>query len=147
MINIFCGATQFAPERYMFEELKSNRDCSNNIFVVPDRYTLSTEKNIFEYLDITSAFDIDVLTLSRLASRLMPNYQVLSKSVSIMIVRKLLQDNKQKFKCFNKTLLTSGFAENIKRKGILNALSEIYMLPWKEFYLKQHMGYFFVVGR
>ena len=113
MINIFCGTTLFAPNKYLFDALKNQRYSGNNIFIVPDRYTLSTEKAIFDNLQITSAFDIDVLTLSRLANKLMPQYKTLSKTVSVMIVRKLLEDNKNKFKCFNKTLLSSGFAEDL----------------------------------
>lgn len=112
MLNIFCGATLFAQDKDMFEVLKSNRN-TNNIFIVPDKYALTTEKNIFDSLDIKSAFDLDVLTLSRLASKIMPDFSDINKTTGVMIVKKILLDNKPKFKCFNKTLLSAGFSEDL----------------------------------
>ncbi len=114
MLNIFCGTTLFAQDKSLYNVLKSNRNGkTHNIFIVPDRYTLSTEKAIFESLNITSAFDIDVLTLSRLASRIMPAFSGINKTTSIMIIKKILLNNKSKFKCFNKALLSAGFSEDL----------------------------------
>ncbi len=116
MLNIYCGKTLFEGYSHLLKRLKENRKTelfSSHIFVVPDRFSMACEKDIFEYLGIESTFDIKVLTLSRFASMLLGEAAVLSKASSSMIVQKILIDNKKSLKCFYKTKLTSGFANEL----------------------------------
>ena len=103
---------------------KTNYDClftlidmvkdkpGRHIFVVPDRMSVVCEKAIFERLNIESTCNIEVMTLSRIASRVLKNIQVITKTASVMILQKILNQNKQNLKCFNKTI-TSDLASNI----------------------------------
>lgn len=117
MLNIYCGKTLFDGYKHLMKRLEENRKSklfSSHIFVVPDRFSMACEKDIFEYLNIESTFDIKVLTMSRFASQLIgAATSVISKSVSTMIVQKILLDNKKDLKCFFKTRLTSGFASEL----------------------------------
>ncbi len=117
MLNIYCGKTLFDGYKSLFARLKAVRQAefgASHIFVVPDRFSMSCEKDIFEYLNIESTFDIKVLTMSRFASAIISKkINVVPKSTSSMLVQKILIDNRAKLKCFSKTKLTSGFASEI----------------------------------
>ena len=84
---------------------KTNYDClftlidmvkdkpGRHIFVVPDRMSVVCEKAIFERLNIESTCNIEVMTLSRIASRVLKNIQVITKTASVMILQKILNQN------------------------------------------------------
>ena len=83
--------------------------------VVPDRTTLNVEKRIFESLNLDSTFDIEVITLSKLASRvlgLMPQ-KLLSKQSGLLFTTKIILNNKHKLKAFTRASEFLGFSENI----------------------------------
>jgi len=107
MANIFYGKTNHDCVNSLINKLKQNyvKDSnSKHYFIVPDRISVLTEVKIFNALNIESTCNIEVLTLSRLASRLMQDVDVISKTSSCMIFQKLLKDNRQNLKCFNKNI-------------------------------------------
>ncbi len=117
MLNIYTCRTLFDGYEPLMKRLEANRKAkifASHIFVVPDRFTMQCEKDIFEYLNIDSTFDIRVLTLSRFAGELIGAAKgVLSKQASTMIIQRLLLKNKSNLKCFNKTKLNYSFASEI----------------------------------
>jgi len=117
MLNIYCGKTLFEGYTHLMKRLKDNRKTGlfdSHIFVVPDRFSMACEKDIFDYLNIESTFDISVLTMSRFASQILgSNVKVLPKTISSMIVQKILIDNKKSLKCFHKTRLAASFAKEL----------------------------------
>ena len=107
MSNIFYGKTNHDCIGGLIEKLKQNyfKDPqAEHLFIVPDRISVLTEVKIFEYLNIESTCNIRVLTLSRLASMVMQDMMVIPKTSSCMIFQKLLKDNRENLKCFNKRL-------------------------------------------
>ncbi len=105
MSNIFFGKTNVDCAVGIIEQLKKNFNLNkkaHHIVIVPDRISVLTEINIFNALNIESTCNIEVLTLSRLASRVAVDIDVISKTSSCMILQKLLKDNKKDLKCFNK---------------------------------------------
>ncbi len=117
MLNIYCGKTLFDGYKPLMKRLESNRKLGlfdSHIFIVPDRYTMACEKDIFDYLNIESTFDIRVLTLSRFASEMLEDKSgFISKNISCMIIQRLLYEGKQNLKCFNKTKINYSFASEI----------------------------------
>ena len=112
MKNIFLGATNFDCQEAIIDKLGQNlRDGGHHIFLVPDRTTVNVEKRIFEKLNIESTCDVEVLTLSRLASRIIKDANIISKQASCMILQKLLRENRDKLLCFKK--IDADLAENI----------------------------------
>lgn len=77
-------------------------DDGHRIIIVPDRMTVVCEKKIFEQLKISSTCDIEVVTISRLSSRILPNVSVISKNTSVMLIQKILSQNRDKLKYFGK---------------------------------------------
>lgn len=107
MSNIFFGKTNLDCQEGIIEKLKQNYFAdpnSNHLVIVPDRISVLTEVKIFDRLNIQSTCNIRVLTLSRLASIVMEGGNVIPKTTSCMIFQKLLKDNKQDLKCFNKKI-------------------------------------------
>lgn len=105
MSNIFYGKTNLDCVRGLIEKLKKNYQedpQAEHLFIVPDRISVLTEVKIFESLGIESTCNIRVLTLSRLASMVMEDMTVIPKTSSCMIFQKLIKDNRQQLKCFNK---------------------------------------------
>ena len=103
--NIFFSATSCGGTSALIEKLKQNyarEPLSRHIFIVPDRVSVLTEIKIFESLNIESTCTIEVMTLSRLANKVLDNTKVVSKTTSCMILQKLLSEKKDVLKCFNK---------------------------------------------
>lgn len=103
--NIFFSATSCDGADALIEKLKQNyfkNPLSRHIFIVPDRVSVLTEIKIFESLNIESTCTIEVMTLSRLAGKVLEDTKVISKTTSCMILQKLLSENKNLLKCFNK---------------------------------------------
>jgi len=105
MTSIFFGRTSDDCFQGMLSHLKQNgKKTCHYIFVVPDRMTVIAEKKVFEKLNIESTCNIEVLTLSRLFSKLVHDKTIISKTASCMILQKILKDEKSNLKCFNKNV-------------------------------------------
>lgn len=100
-MNIYFSKTFDGGFDALIERLKKNREeGTHHIFIVPDRMTVFAEKRIFEKLNISSTCDIEVLTISRLASRVINNTSYIKKTSSCMIVQKILKEERKNLKCF-----------------------------------------------
>ena len=84
---------------------KSNLDVMHTI-IVPDRASLEMERLILQ--EIGGSFNVQVLTFRRLASRILPKYEYLSKQAGIMALAGIIQDNKPNLKCFTKGVDSPG---------------------------------------
>ena len=106
MTNIFFGKTNEDCLCSLLLELKKNYSLANShhVFVVPDRMSVICEKRIFEFLGIESTCNIEVLTLSRLASRIAYSGKIISRTTSVMLLQKILSKfqraEEKKLKCF-----------------------------------------------
>ena len=101
---------------------------SSNFILVPDKFSLNAEKSVFDLLDIKSTFNIDVVSFNRLAYRVFEkeNLNILSKRKGLILVNKILLENKDSLTTFNKLIGKAGLTENIyetimqfKSSGIL----------------------------
>lgn len=95
------------------EEVITNCKSGSHIFVVPDRFAMSYEKKLFEVLHTEALFNMEVVTLSRLASRYFGINSNLQRIDGVMLVQKILSTNKLKFKVFGNSIASAGFAEII----------------------------------
>jgi len=100
----------------VLNKLKSQFKLGGKHFVVvPDRITLNVEKRIFESLNLNSTFDIEVITLSKLANRVlgMIPQKLLNKQSGLLFTTKIILNNKNKLKAFTRASEFLGFSENI----------------------------------
>ena len=88
----------------------------NHIVLVPDRYTLSLEKLIYGSLQGKGSFNITVLTLNRLASRLALKQKYLSVNGAVMTVRKAVKDVFNSLKYYQKSSQFAGFSKSVYKE-------------------------------
>jgi ATP-dependent helicase/nuclease subunit B len=104
----------------VLQKLKLQSEMSpqtQHFLVVPDRVTLNAEKRLFEHLNIQSTFSVEVITLSKLANKVLKNTlnakKVLTKQSGIMLTTKVVLNNKQHLKAFSRATHFTGFIENV----------------------------------
>jgi len=90
--------------------------CDEEIeIIVPDKLSLFMEKFLFEKLNIESSFNIKVSTLNRFAKKnvVVPKEQQISSHGSVLLVYKILNDNREKFSSLKSQRYSFTYAENI----------------------------------
>ncbi|MBQ3041906.1 MAG: hypothetical protein IJD47_01780, partial [Clostridia bacterium] len=114
MITIYKNSTTKQCAMQIVQALKrvdkSNLDVMHTV-IVPDRSTLEMERLILQ--EIGGSFNVQVLTFRRLASRILPKYEYLSKQAGIMALAGIIQDNKRNLKCFTKGVDSPGFVADM----------------------------------
>ena len=115
MINLIYGDNCYDCDREILERLKQNRldKGANHILLVPDKFSVSMEKMVFNHLEIESFCDIEVYTLTRLANETIKKQNILDKTSAVMLIQKIILDNTDKFSCFAKAIKDSNFATTI----------------------------------
>lgn len=99
-----------APFVSLFEE--------DQIIIVPDRYSLITEKLVFEKLGINSTLNIKVMGINRFASLILQKQNAMPKSMSnngaLIALGKAVYEEKDNFKFFPKSNIDVSFLQQIK---------------------------------
>ncbi len=96
--------------------LAKNMDgTSKNIVIAPDRFTASVERGLISALGIESTFGIEVMSFTRLASKLIGNdiKKCLTPEGSVMLIGKVIADNRDKLCYYQKVALQEGFASEL----------------------------------
>lgn len=98
----------------MLKELKQ-RLGESNIVIAPDRFTVSVERGIISSLNLESSFGIDVMSFTRLADKLVGKdiKKCLTPEGSVMLIAKVISDNRNKLEYYNKVALAEGFASEL----------------------------------
>ena len=75
---------------------------------VPDRYTLTAEREIFSALG--GAFDVEVLTFNRLFSKYFHGKSYLPRHGAVMLLKRVIEENKDGLTCLWRSAQFKGFA-------------------------------------
>lgn len=106
--KILCSNSLIGGFYCLLDDVKKSSEnvFSENIIIVPDKFTLNAERLVFDYLDIESSFNIQVMSLTRLVNKVLAgkldDRQVLSRNIGQMVITKILLDNKQKLGIYKK---------------------------------------------
>jgi ATP-dependent helicase/nuclease subunit B len=89
------------------------------IIIVPEQFTLETQKDIVNLHPSSGIMQIEVLSFQRLAYRIFDeigggNKTLLGNTGKGMIIRKVIEDNKDKLAVFHKNCEKSGFIKELK---------------------------------
>lgn len=115
-INIIAGKCSENNNRQIFEILKSRDKNKKHIIIAPDRCLFSLEKSLFDELGESCFFDISVASITSLSKKILNkkhDKKILTKNSGIALVRKLLNDNKEKLLSFKRASGFMGFAKTI----------------------------------
>lgn len=103
-LNLFYGRTYFESFEKIINDLKKNYSKEENyLFIVPDRFTLFTEKYVMDKLNLRVAFNIDILTLNTLANRNCLINDYVDNETATMILSKVIFNIKDKLKVLKST--------------------------------------------
>lgn len=108
MLEIIYGKSGSGKSLKLYNDIKENLSKEKIFFIVPEQGNLTAEQNLLHNLKITSLLNIEVLTLSRMASRILDeiggNENVsLSKSGKAMIIYDILNKQKNNLKFLGKS--------------------------------------------
>ncbi len=108
-IKLITGATAFEAAKNTIKQIDVSDFDKQNLVVVPDSFSMQAENLIFDCLNIKSTFNIEVVGISRLASKIMRNYNIPFQRISaleeIFIIYKVVKECESQFKYFRKCSL------------------------------------------
>ena len=112
-INIIAGKCNELNNKHIFSLLKSRDKSKKHIIVAPDRTLFSLEQRLFDELDESCFFDVNIVSLTRLSKQLLignNKANILTKQSGVALVKKLLSENKDQLLAFGKAVNFIGFA-------------------------------------
>lgn len=115
-IKLITGVTFDAVTRKVYDDIYNNdAKKGKHIVIVPDQFALMTEKEVLEYLNLKSSFNIEVLSFSRFAVKVLGNKinKTLNQYTSVMLLKKLAIDNQEKLNCFSAVAKKNGYINEL----------------------------------
>lgn len=110
---IYSNTLDSAP---ILEEIKKkNKFGTKHLLLVPDRFSMTYQKEVLNYLNLKGTFNIEVSSFVRLASKRLPlgAKEFLSPQAEILLMRKVIEENKKLLKCYKLNVKTVGFASQM----------------------------------
>ncbi len=130
MIKIITGQKLIDISKSVIYEINDKKEnlSSQNIIVVPDRFSLLAEKMVFDVLNIKSSFNIRVMGITSLAKDIISkaglNCVYLTTDECKFLLFRALQKCKDNFTCFSKNL-SQGLCQKIQNILSLIRSSEV----------------------
>ena len=114
-INIIARSSTELNNQHIFSLLRNRDKSKNHIIISPDRSQFSIEQRLFKETGEKCFFDINVISLSRLSKSVLKGCKknILTKQSGVALVRKILNDNKDKLSAFSKATSFMGFASSL----------------------------------
>ena len=110
-LNLYHAALNSISADKLIESLKDRDRSQKHIIITPDKSSLYYERRLFSILSEESFFDITTTTLSRFANKVVgKSNNILSKQGGILIIKRILLENKNSLVSFNKSSELIGFA-------------------------------------
>lgn len=115
MLNIYYGRESVDKEKFLFDQIRMQAESegvekrrTSTILLVPDQYTLEAEQQAFRHLKAKGLMDIEVLSMSRLGSRLIRQHggakqTFIDKYGRHMILAQIARENREKTSGFPRT--------------------------------------------
>ena len=122
-LNFITSGTLFEATKETIKKIDFKNLAQKNLVVVPDSFSMQAESLIFDCLKIKSTFNISVVGISRLASKILREHNIAFDRVSgleeILITYKAVKDNEGSFSYFQ----NYGIDFCLKVKEILSQFS------------------------
>jgi len=106
MLNIYTGREDIDKQRYMFARIKKQDDRGRRIYlIVPDQFTLEAERSAFSYMDVSAFIDPVVLSMNRLAAKVLAeageSTDHIDRYGNYMLLARLLYRNKGRLSLYH----------------------------------------------
>ena len=109
IFNLVYGKSGSGKSKYIYEDLSNKIGTNKSIYlIVPEQSNLTAEKKLFEYTGKNTLLNVEVLTLSRMATRVFDELETsqktrLSKTGKAMLIYDILSKEKSKLKFLGKS--------------------------------------------
>ena len=105
MLNIYRGRETVDKEKFIYSKIKELGRGNRNIVIVPDQYTLVAEKQALEKLQTRVLLDVEILSLSRLGTRLLAESgdnkkTLINRYGRHMLISKILRNENENLDAF-----------------------------------------------
>ena len=121
-LQLILGSSGVGKSHYLYthiiEESMKNPD-RNYIVVVPEQYTMAIQKRLVSMHPRKGILNIDVVSFERLAYKVFEevgedNLEVLDDTGKNLIIKRVLEQNKDRLKYFGSNLSNTGFVSEMK---------------------------------
>lgn len=121
-LQLVCGGSGAGKSQYIYNDIikKAMKNPEYNyIVVVPEQYTMATQKKLVNMHPKKGILNIDVVSFDRLAYKVFEeiggeNRPVLDDTGKNLIVRRVLEDRKKELRFFGSTINKTGFVSEMK---------------------------------
>lgn len=121
-LQLVCGGSGTGKSEYIYRDIiKKSMDNPgyNYIVVVPEQYTMATQKKLVNMHPNKGILNIDVVSFDRLAYKVFEeiggeNRPVLDDTGKNLIVRRVLENKKNELRFFGNTINKTGFVSEMK---------------------------------
>lgn len=125
MLHIFYGRENMDKDRFLFDSIKGK-----TLLLVPDQFTLQAERDAFFYLGAKGLMDLEVVSISRLGSKVLAETgggrtALIDKYGRHMLLTKILGENREKlglYRGFEKKQsfieMVNNFISELKQYGV-----------------------------
>lgn len=119
MLNIYVARENINKNKIIFDQIKNT--AAHKVLLVPDQFTLQSEKNAFKFLNKSAIIDLEILSPSRLGHKIlkevgMPAGTVLDNYGRHMMLFRIMQRNSNNFLQFGNMLNKPGFIELVNEQ-------------------------------
>lgn len=120
------GKTEKLYRFLIKQSVEGYRKGEHFLAIVPEQFTMETQKTIVELSETKGTMAIDILSFQRLAKRIfeeagLSTLKVLDDTGKCLILRKIIEENKDSFTVFGSKAKMTGFIEEMK-----SMVSELY---------------------
>lgn len=117
-LNLCLAPTLRGATKGVIKNISISNDIDlQNFLIVPDRFSLQAEKLLFSQLNITSTFNIEVISISKLASLVLKlagqEFNLQNNIEGFLIIYKLLIENQNNLESLKNANITLEFAKEI----------------------------------
>ena len=105
-INLIAGETNFEASKNALKQIDVSDITKRNLVVVPDRFSMQAENLVFDTLKIKSSFNIEIVGISRLATKILRSNNIEFKRISsleeIFAIYETVKELEGEFEYFKK---------------------------------------------
>lgn len=121
-LEFICGCAGSGKSTWLYERIceeAAKYPAQKYLILVPDQFTLETQKTLVEISGGKGILNIDILSFHRLAFRAFEQFPALEKTIledmgKTMLLRKIFSEQKQNLQYFNKGIDRPGFLDECK---------------------------------
>ncbi|MBR3756249.1 MAG: PD-(D/E)XK nuclease family protein [Firmicutes bacterium] len=131
MLNIYYGRESIDKEKFIYERIAEKQ--GRTLVIVPDQYTLEAEKRAFRLLHTQGLLDVEIISMSRLGSRLLAQQggnrkTFIDKYGRHMILTRIAKECKEDLQVFGSTMEKPSFLE--MTNNFISEMKQYEVTPW-----------------